>query len=141
VHVSRLLHPLTGSKTWVVYTGTHVVTRVWNGRANLGALEIDGPAGHIEGLSLRLYNPASHQWNFGFAQSSDGTLGQPMAGEFKNGRGEFFDQESFAGKAIFVRSVTSNLTPVSYRDVYAFSSDGGKTWEENWIATFVLVKR
>jgi hypothetical protein len=56
-HLSRRLHPLTGSVTWVEYEGTTFVRKVWNGRANLVELEVDGPKGHIEGLSLRLYNP------------------------------------------------------------------------------------
>ena len=53
-HISRLEHPLTGSRTWVEYEGTSIVRKVWNGRANIVELEVDGPAGHIEGLSLRL---------------------------------------------------------------------------------------
>src|SRR6202048_895237 len=56
-HLRRLLHPLTGSTTWVEYDGTSVVRKVWNGRANLVELKVDGPTGQIEGLSLRLYNP------------------------------------------------------------------------------------
>jgi hypothetical protein len=60
-HLWRLQHPLSGSNTWVEYEGTSVVRKVWNGRANLVELEVDGPAGHIEGLNLRLYNPQSHQ--------------------------------------------------------------------------------
>ena len=48
--------PLSGSNTWVEYEGTSVVRKVWNGHANLIELEVDGPAGHIEGLNLRLYN-------------------------------------------------------------------------------------
>src|SRR4051794_17237171 len=51
--LSRLLHPLTGSTEWVQYSGTSVVRKVWDGRANLLELEVDGPAGHLEGLSLR----------------------------------------------------------------------------------------
>jgi hypothetical protein len=48
-HGSRLVHPLTGSKTWVEFDGTSVVRPVWNGRANLVQLEADDPvAGHIE---------------------------------------------------------------------------------------------
>ena len=90
-HLSRLLHPLTGSTAWVEYEGTTVVRKVWNGRANLVELEVDGTAGHIEGLSLRLYNPESHQWSLNFSNSNAGTLSQPTIGEFKNGRGEFFD--------------------------------------------------
>jgi len=57
VHLRRLLHPLTGSKTWVESEGTAHVRKVWNGRANLLELELNGPTGHIEGLSLRLYIP------------------------------------------------------------------------------------
>src|SRR5438874_11053350 len=68
-HLRRLQHPLIGSKTWVEYEGTTVVRKVWNGRANLVELEVDGPAGHIEGLSLRLYNPESHQWSLNFSNS------------------------------------------------------------------------
>ena len=62
-HLWRLQHPLSGSNTWVEYEGTSVVRKIWNGRANLIELELDGPAGHIEGLNLRLYNPQSHQWS------------------------------------------------------------------------------
>ena len=135
-HISRLLHPLTGSTAWVEYDGTSVVRKVWNGRANLGELEVNGPQGRIEGLSLRLYNPQSRQWNINWANSKDGTLGQAMVGGFKDGRGEFFDQESLNGRAIYVRFIFSNITPHSFRLEQAFSDDGGKTWEANWIATF-----
>src|SRR6059058_5844997 len=104
-HLRRLLHPLTGSTTWVEYEGTTVVRKVWNGRANLVELEVDGPKGHIEALSLRLYNPQSHQWSLNFASSNGGTLSQPTIGGFKDGRGEFFDQEMLHGRAILVRFV------------------------------------
>jgi hypothetical protein len=134
-HLKRLQHPLTGSSAWVEYEGTTTVRKVWNGRANLVELEADGPAGHFEGLSLRLYNPESHQWSLNFASSKGGTMSQPTIGEFKNGRGEFFDQETFNGRAIFVRFIISDITPNSCRFEQAFSDDGGKTWEVNWIAT------
>jgi hypothetical protein len=139
-HLRRLLHPLTGSTTWVEYEGTTVVRKVWSGRANLVELEADGPAGHFEGLSLRLYNPQSRQWSLNFASSNGGAMSQPTIGGFKNGRGEFFDQETFNGRAIFVRFVISDITPNSCRFEQAFSDDGGKTWEVNWIATDTRVK-
>lgn len=140
VHVSRLMRPLTGSTTWVQYDGTHIIRKVWNGRANLGELEIDGPAGHIEGLALRLYNPETRQWSESFASSRDGRLGQAMVGEFKNGRGEFFDQETLNGRTVLARSIYSDITPTSYRIEQAFSNDGGKTWEVNWVATHTRMK-
>ena len=139
-HLKRLQHPLTGSTTWVEYEGTSVIRKVWNGRANLVELEVDGPAGHLEGVSLRLYNPDAHQWSLNFANSSSGTLSVPTIGEFNDGRGELYDQESFGGRTILVRNVFMNITPTSYRFEQAFSDDGGKTWEVNWIATDTRIK-
>ena len=133
-HISRLQHPLTGSTMWVEYEGTSVVRKIWDGRANLVELEVDGPGGHIEGLSLRLYSLGSRQWNLNFANSKAGSLGVPTIGEFKNGRGEFYDQETFNGRSVLVRNVWSDITPDSCRFEQAFSDDGGKTWEVNWIA-------
>jgi hypothetical protein len=138
-HLKRLLHPLTGSTTWVEYDGTTVVRKIWGGRANLLELEVGGPAGHIEALSLRLYNPDSHQWSLNFANSAGGTMAVPTIGEFKNGRGEFLDQETLGPRAILVRFVISNVTATSCHFEQFFSEDGGKTWEVNWIADDTLM--
>jgi len=132
-HLKRLMHPLSGSTTWVEYDGTTVVRKIWDGRANLVELEVDGLAGHIEAMSLRLYNPEARQWSLNFANSKVGSLGVPTVGEFKDGRGEFYDQESLNGRMIFVRFVISEITPNSCHFEQAFSDDGGKTWEVNWI--------
>lgn len=133
-HLKRLRHPLSGSTTWIECEGVTTVRKVWNGKANLLELEADCPDGHFEGLSLRLYNTQSHQWSLNFSNSRDGTLGQPTVGEFKNGRGEFFDQEPFNGRAILVRFVISDVTANSCHFEQSFSEDGGTTWEPNWIA-------
>lgn len=138
-HLKRLLHPLSGSKTWVEYDGTTTVKKIWDGRANLVELEADGPQGHIEALSLRLYNPASQQWSLNFANRAGGTLGVPTVGEFKDGRGEFVDQETLGARAILVRFVITQITPRSCHFEQSFSDDGGKTWELNWVADDSLV--
>jgi hypothetical protein len=139
-HLRRLVKPLTGSTTWVEYEGTTVVRKVWNGRANLVELKASGPAGSFEGLSLRLYNPQSRQWSLNFANISDGVMAQPTIGEFKDGRGEFYNQEKYNERAILVRFVITKVTEDSYRFEQAFSDDGGKTWEVNWIAMDTRVK-
>jgi hypothetical protein len=139
-HLSRLVRPLTGSTEWVEYEGTTVVRKVWNGGANLVELEVSGPAGRIQGLSLRLYNPKSRQWSLNFSNSRSGTLSPPSIGEFRDGRGEFFNQETLNGRAL-VRFVISPITPDSLRFEQAFSGDGGRTWEVNWIATDTRMKR
>ena len=102
--LSGRLHPLTGSTTWVEFDGTSVTRKVWDGRAQLEEFETDSPAGgHIEGLTLRLYNPQSHQWRLYWANSKTGIMDPPQIGEFKNGRGEFFAQDTLNGRAILIR--------------------------------------
>src|SRR5258708_33162079 len=138
-HISRRLHPLIRSDEWADYEGTSLVRKIWNGRGSLEETEADGPAGHLEALSLRLYNRESHQWTLHYA-SAGGTTSTPTAltgpttGEFKNGRGEFFDTEVFNGRSILVRNVWSDISAKSIRFEQAFSDDGGRTWEINWIA-------
>jgi len=135
-HLRQLVHPLSGSNTWVEYDGTSVVRKVWNGRANLGELKLAGPAGSIEGLSLRVYDPATHQWSVLWANANGGGLTNPLIGGFKDGRGEFYDQDTLNGRAIYARFIFSDITPTSFQIVQSFSADGGATWEPNWVSTF-----
>lgn len=139
-HQRRLLHPLTGSTSWVDYEGTDVVQKVWDG-ANIGRIEADGAAGHLEIFTLRLYNPDARQWGITFTNSATGVLSQPAIGVFKDGRGDFYDQETYNGKAILVRFSVSDITPTSCRFEQAFSEDGGKNWEVNFVVTETTTKR
>jgi ketosteroid isomerase-like protein len=139
-HIARRLHPLTGSATWVQMEAGVVVRKVWNGGANLMELEADTPTGRLQELNLRLYNPRTHRWSFNFATRNDGTIAPPMIGEFKNGRGEFIDQEPFNSKTILVRHVFSDISPDSHHFEQAFSDDGGQTWEPNFVATLTREK-
>jgi hypothetical protein len=134
-HIKRLLHPLSGSSEWVEYDGTHVIDKVWDGRATLGVLDATGAAGHVEALSLRLYNPASKQWNVSYANPREGKLGGTVTGAFEAGRGTFFGADTLDGRAIFVRELYVPLGRDTRRLEIAYSADGGKTWETNWIMT------
>ncbi len=136
VQLRRLLGPLTGSKTWVEYNGTSVVRPVLNGSGSLLELDLNGPKGHIEGIGLRLYDSQSGQWSLNWANGGDGRMSTPMVGEFRDGRGDFFDQEVYNGRTIYVRNGFFAITPTSAIFEQAFSDDGGKTWETNWIMTF-----
>jgi len=133
-HQRRLLHPLTGSTSWIEYQGTDVVRKIWDG-ANWGMVEADGPSGHLEIYTIRLYNPGTREWTINFTNPAAGALGVPLVGRFKAGQGEFYDQEVYNGRTIFVRFRISGITADSRRFEQAFSADGGKTWETNFIVT------
>ena len=133
-HLKKLMHPLTGSTDWVEFEGTGVCYKIWDGRAQYDTVELDSPdVGHIEGLTVRLYNPQSHQWRLYWANSKIGVMDPPQIGEFKNGRGEFFAQDTINGKVVLIRFAWTNLTTNTPHFEQSFSADGGKTWEVNWI--------
>ena len=136
IHLKKLLHPLTGSTMWVEFDGSSVTRKVWNGRSQLEEFETDSPDGsHIEGMTLRLYDPQTHQWSLFWATSKSAAMGVPTIGKFKNGQGEFFDTEPAGpnGRAVLVRFIWSNTTTSMPHFEQSFSEDGGKTWEVNWI--------
>ena len=139
-HLKRLVKPLTGSTTWVQYEGTTIVKKIFDGKANLVELDVQGLAGRIEGLNLRLYNPETKQWSLNFANMRDGNLAIPAVGSFKNVQGEFFNEDTFNGVKVLVRFIISEITADSCHFEQSFSADNGKTWEVNWIADDTRVK-
>ncbi|MES2443569.1 MAG: hypothetical protein V4574_12130 [Pseudomonadota bacterium] len=133
-HVRRLPDRLVGSTRWVEYDGISRHHKLLDSNANFEEFEVDGPAGHMKGQTLRLYNPTSRQWAIYLVDVDKGTLGlPPVVGGFTGKRGEFFDQEEWKGRMILVRYVWHDISPHAARMEQSFSDDGGKTWEVNWI--------
>lgn len=140
VHNRKLKERLKGSNSWEEFDGTVVARKIWGGAGNVEEFEAESPSGPIQGMTVRLYNSKSQQWSLYWANRGNGVLETPMIGEFKDGRGEFYDQELFEGKSIYVRYIWSNIKADSARWEQAFSVDGGKTWETNWIMDFTRSK-
>lgn len=130
-----LRNPLSGESAWVEYEGTSIVRKVLDGRANLIELSVEGESGRIEGLSLRLYDPQSRQWSLNFANTRTGVLTESVTGAFNGGCGEFYGQETLDGRIVLVRFVIKQISPRVARFEQAYSADGGRSWEVNWIAT------
>ena len=131
-HLKRRVHPLTGSNQWVEFEGTGVCRSIFDG-AQIDQGEWNGPSGRIVGLTLRVYNPQSHQWRLYWDNQKVGVLDPPQVGEFKDGVGEFVAQDTINGKTILIRFRWTNLTTSTPHFEQSFSDDGGKTWEVNWI--------
>jgi hypothetical protein len=142
-HVRKLLHPLTGSHEWDDFDGI-VVTRSlpmlegWNE----SEMKVDSSTTHthIEILAVRLYNPASRQWSIYGSNIKTGVFDPPQIGQFNNKHGEFYAQDTIQGRALYIRYVWQDVGPASTHFEQAFSADGGKTWETNWIYDGTRVK-
>jgi hypothetical protein len=139
-HVARLVQG-TGSKaTWAQYDGTSVVHPMWNGRSNVGELDVAGPAGHIVGMTIRLYDGKARQWRISWANANDPTIGTAMIGGFADGRGLFYDREMLDGKPIMWRFLFPEVSRDAFSLVQSFSRDDGRTWTANWKASFTRAR-
>ncbi len=103
-------------------------------RANVVELDVAGPAGRIEALNLRLYEPQNDRWSLTFVSLRDGLLTPAVYGGFHDGVGEFYGQDQLDGRPIEVRFQIFRQGPDRARFEQAYSDDGGETWETNWVA-------
>jgi hypothetical protein len=136
VHNRRLRERLKGSTSWEGFEGASAARKILGSLGNIDEITMYRETGTLEGFTLRLYNPNSHQWSIYWADSVYADLQIPMIGGFKDGRGEIYSQEIFEGKSIFNRFIWLNLSENSCHWEQAFSQDGGKTWETNWTMEF-----
>jgi hypothetical protein len=132
--VRVLADPLSGSEEWLRFEGTSVVRPLMGRRANVVEFEVAGPAGRIEALNLRLFEPQTGRWSLTFVNLRDGLLTPAVYGGFHDGVGEFYGQDQLDGRPIEVRFLIFRKGPDLARFEQAFSDDGGATWETNWIA-------
>jgi hypothetical protein len=56
-----------------------------------------------------------------------------------NGRGDFYDLEPLSGRSILIRFSIWGIDANTAQSEQAFSDDGGKTWEINWINRYSRV--
>lgn len=136
VHNRRLLRPLTGSSEWIEFDGSSVGRPVLDGDGMLEEWEADAPGGRVSAVSLHLYDVAARQWRLHWATREAGRMGVPTVGAFDGGRGEFFDHEDYEGRAILLRLTWEPRDVAACRFEQAFSDDGGRTWETNWVMDF-----
>lgn len=137
-HLKKLENPLTGSTGWIKYRGTSRIRKIWDDCANTEDFDVHRTAKdlHIKAQTLRMYNPDSRQWSIYLVNAAKGTLGlPPVVGQFAGGMGEFYDQEEWKGRHIWVRYLGSTCLPDAACIEQSFSADYGKTWEVNWICT------
>ncbi len=143
-HIKRILDPFVSSSESIELNGTVTVHKVWDGKAQLEEIEVDGPKGHWEGLSLLLYNPSAHQWSQSYANSKVGTLSASTStvGEFKDGRGVLVGQDNTTyDKTILVKAVWSDIKPDSHQYEEWYSDDGGTAWVLSFTANLTRLKQ
>ncbi len=138
VHHRRLKERLAGSHEWIELDGTSSMRQLMDGYANVDDNVIHLPEGTYHGVSLRAYDAKTGEWAIWWLDSRmpHNPLDPPVKGRFQNGVGTFYSDDTLNGEPIRVRYIWTHETPDSARWEQAFSPDGGKTWETNWIMEF-----
>jgi hypothetical protein len=131
----RLKARLAGSREWEEFGGTAELRTILGGSGNIDDNLLELPGGNYRAITLRSYDPATKTWAIWWLDGRNPhQLDVPMKGRFENGTGLFFADDVFEGKPIKVRFIwTAGTAP---RWEQAFSGDGGKTWETNWLMEF-----
>jgi len=132
----RVLKPDTGR--WVEFDGTSSTRKLMDGWGNVEDNVLDPPSGTYRAVGLRAYDPKTGQWVIWWLDGRNpfGTLDPAVKGRFENGVGHFYSDDTLNGKPIRTRYTWSHAAAASAHWEQAYSSDGGKTWETNWIMEF-----
>jgi len=137
VHNHYLRERLKGSTEWVEFEATSRARPLVGVLGNEDEFHTDHDGGFV-GMSFRFFDPETKLWSIYWADSRrPGKLDPPVAGSFSGDTGRFEGADTLGRKPILFRFDWSGVTTSTPRWEQAFSDDGGKTWETNWVMELV----
>jgi hypothetical protein len=135
VRNGKLRKRLAGNTHWDYFNSTLENWPVLGGRGNVGDADFAAPGGRYRGMSLRVYNDEKKEWlSWWLDGRTPAQISPPLRGAFGQEGGTLLGEDVHQGKPVKVRSVWSRTDTANPHWEQAFSADGGKTWELNWIA-------
>jgi hypothetical protein len=127
---------LRRSTDWIEFDGRCEMRSFFNGLGNTDLIVFRREGRAVEGVTLRLFNPDTKQWSIYWADNvRPGILLPPMIGAFNGNVGEFYGDEKVDDRTVLCRFLWTRGSEPRWEQ--AFSDDEGKTWETNWIMTFI----
>jgi hypothetical protein len=131
-----LTRRLTGADDWEEFPARVVARPLLDGLGNEDEFRTDHAGGFI-GMSFRFFDPERKRWSIYWADSRrPGELDPPVFGTFSGDVGVFEGEDIHRGRPILVRFTWSGVTTPTPRWEQAFSDDGGRAWETNWVMEF-----
>lgn len=122
-----------GSNDWEEFPATLCMSLRLGGIATVDELYM--PTKQRAGLTLRTFDLQKRQWSIYWVNSATGKLEPPVVGGFEGGHGEFYGEDTDAGRPVKVRYTWNEVDRDHARWEQAFSYDG-RSWETNWTADF-----
>jgi hypothetical protein len=136
----KLKSRLTGCTDWEEFAATGEMQLILNGMGNTDTFKTTISGEPFEGMTLRLFNPATRLWSIYWADSRVVALDLPVVGSFDNNTGTFYTHDTFNGIPIIMKFVWDKTDPDHPVWSQAFSADNGQSWEWNWYMYMHRVK-
>ena len=133
----RLKDRLAGSTMWEEFGGTCAVRKILGGHGNVDDNLIELPGGAYRAATLRAFDAATRRWTIWWLDArKPNALDPPLVGGFEDGVGIFYGEDQWQSRPIRVRFLWTRTAAGTPRWEQAFSPDGGKSWEINWVMEF-----
>ena len=130
----RLKERLANNNEWEEFDGTSHWQALLGGLVNLNESVSYRASGISRGMGIRAFDVTTKTWtDWYFSERAPTQIAVEGTGTFVNGVGTFLNDDTFNGKPIKVRGLWSNITRNGFQWEQAFSPDGGRTWETNWV--------
>lgn len=120
---------------WIEFDATCHAQSTLGGLGNIDTFHAeDMPGrGRVEGMTVRLYDPATDTWKIWWVSSTaPGDIGIPVEGRWTANRGLFHSDEELAGRPVKVQFEWTLNSPTSARWRQLFSFDAGHSWHPTW---------
>ena len=114
------------------------VHRVLNGMGSIE--ELRNGDGSAWGMGVRVWRAEDKRWADHWTAEQNGVVNPPQLGQFIDGAGVFWADDTDDDKPVKIRAIWDRITPTSCRWHQALSRDGGKTWEYGWYMEWTRVK-
>lgn len=122
---------------WREFSATTTGRKYINGCAIIDEYEATLPDGsQRSGMTVRSFNEETKEWSLVWLDDRFPPDLRPVVGRFKADGTGIFMQENPTPEATHLRFMWDNITDTTARWQQAFSYDGGKTWDTNWIMEF-----
>jgi hypothetical protein len=127
----RLVKRGVGSNEWDTFPASVRAYVMLGGVTNVD--EVTFPTKGWSGTTFRHFDKEKRQWSIYWVNSRDGKMQSPVYGGFEGDVGLFYGDDVDEGRPIRVVYKWTRVGPDGARWEQAFSYDGGKTWETNWV--------
>jgi hypothetical protein len=133
----RLKERLANCTEWLEFDGEMSTQKILGGFGNIEDNILRLPDQEVRAIALRSYDQNTENWSIWWLDGRfPGRIDVPVVGNFVDGVGTFFANDTFEEIPIVVRFVWRQIGVDLLRWEQAFSADEGESWETNWTMDF-----